>query len=196
MFETAAVDGDAGGQDTDSGGVVELEAGEVFEGTGAIPLGEASTLQRPHILVARGSFKQDTTLILRGGGPVEVGDTVVSTNGVLAATTLRVPVMLDLGHGEELRYEIEATNGEIDSPQELVVIGLDELQPRSSIDTSELRDRYSIIELIGTIFTGTEPVQLVSSSSIRVEGLLSVSAAGPEPGPGGPRQPSVPRGCR
>lgn len=195
LFSTSASspdDADGGVDDADGavddvdGSTPTLEEGEVWEGTGAAVPGESPDLSRPHLLVVRGSFDQDAILTLEAPGAIEVGTTVVSSNGILAATTVRVPVMLDLAEQDEpLRFNVLAAFGSLSEPTALLVRGLDELTLAGTLDVAELRGLYSKIEVQNAKIVGAKPARLLAISHIDVGGLLSVSAAGTIPGAGG-----------
>ncbi len=161
----------------------------VLEGEGSMATGRAIPL-----LVTGNSIAADAVIRieLAGGAdagtvPIEVGDTVVSTDGTMAATTIRVPVMDTVGQGESLLLRVIVDQTGASAGLDFTVTGLDELEVAGGTLTTQsagLAAAYSRITFAqGVHLAGTGPARFHATSEIIVS--AAVNADGQSDGTAG-----------
>ncbi|WP_152629878.1 hypothetical protein [Haliangium ochraceum] len=121
--------------------------------------------------------------------PILVGDTWVSDDGSLAATTFHAPVNTLLGHAEELVFDVILSQGDSEVAIPFTLIGLDELELLGGVydATTQFRELYSTIRFLDDVeFVGTRPMLFAATGDILIDSVLSVAGlSGDEGGQGG-----------
>lgn len=123
--------------------------------------------------------------------PIKVGETVVSDDGTMAATTFWAPVNALLREGDEFSVDVVlAQNGESASLP-FSLYGLDEWLPTEDVvHVDDIRPQYSYIEITrDLLIVGDRPAQLSTTGDMLLDGWLNVDgqsgALGGLGGPGG-----------
>jgi len=125
-----------------------------------------------------------------GALPIEVGDTVVSTDGTMATTTIRVPIMETVGQGESLSLRVIVDQTGASAGLDFTVTGLNELDVAGGTLTTQsagLAAAYSRITFAQPVhLAGTEPARFYATSEIIVSAAVDADGqtAG-VPGAGG-----------
>ncbi len=173
----------------------------VLEGEGSLATGRAIP-----ILVSGDSIAQDAVIRfeLAGAGgadagvddagvnatPLEVGDTVVSIDGTMAATTIRVPVLETVGQGETLALRVVVDQMGASAGLDFTVTGLDELDVAGgtlTTQTAGLAPAYSRITFAQPVhLAGTDPARFHATAEIIVSAPVDADGqADGSPGSGG-----------
>ena len=164
----------------------------VFEGEGSSHDPEQESMVRAIPIVLEGqNMTPETVFTIEGlgqGGTID--DVTVSGDGHFAAFALRVPIVDDLGDGEQgeaLAIHLDKAGETADAPL-IQVVGLDELeQAGGTLDTDRLRPMYTHVLLSGQVSAaGSAPLRIVATAGISLAGTLRADAGtAPKAGPGG-----------
>lgn len=193
--------------------ITAVEPDNVFEGEGS-----AAGARAIPILVTGSMIAADAVITIElasdgdagvdadaGAAPaIVVGDTVVSSDGTMAATTVAVPVMDQLDDGQTLELELVVSQAGVRATRPFVINGLDELDVAGgNFDTDAVRPaRFSTIDFGAAVhFQGTKPARLHATSAITIAAAIDANgrngstggAAGAGGCPGGGSQ--APGGC-
>ena len=165
----------------------------VFEGEGSSFDPEQSEMVRAIPIVLEGqNMTADTVFTIEGlGMEMEIEEVAVSGDGHFAAFALRVPILPDLGdgdQGEDLAIRLAKGSEEANAPL-VDVTGLDALvmAEGGTLDTDVLRARYTHVDLAGEVVaSGAAPLKIVATAGMRIDGALRADAGdAPEAAPGG-----------
>jgi hypothetical protein len=177
-----------------------VEPTSLIEGTG-------TDGGRPVVVLVRGTNIDDhATLTISAGadavplGLIE-GTVVVSNDHTMIALPVTVPVIGNLGKGQQLHLLAKVSQaGASDQTLDITVDGLPELATSGATDGAAVTagGPYSKATLsAATQFTGKSPVHVRVTGGITVSALLKVDAGGSTAGPGGcdGGGPGLPGGC-
>ncbi len=168
-------------------GVTGVEPFSVMEGEGAawaVP-----------IIVTGQVLTPDTVVVLDGAGFAQQAITpVVASDGRSLAFPLRVPVLPDIGKGDNAMIMVTVRKGTLSAMTQLTVTGLDELTISSlgggPLRATDFDPPYSRIVIDQDVeLTGPDAVRLVATAEIQLNAAISADgqdADKKEPGQGGP----------
>ena len=186
-----------GGMTADAGPddlfVARVAPDAVFEGEGSRFDDPQAEMVRAIPIVLEGqNMTAETVFTIEGlGMEMEIAEVAVSGDGHFAAFALRVPIVEDVGDGEQgetLAIHLDKAGEGANAPL-LDVTGLDALvmAEGGALDTDSLRARYTHVDLAGEVVaSGTAPLRIIATAGIRLAGPLRADAGdAPDPGPGG-----------
>lgn len=155
---------------------------DIFEGIGCVPEADAcAAASRPVPIVVHGmNIAANATVVLDGAGfDGELVDATVSSDGMLLAFVVSIPVMPALDDGDTDTITITVSQGEVDDTAALTVRGLDELTASVDVgggmlDASTLHSLYSTIDIDAQVtLIGAAPARFAATASIVVDAALS-----------------------
>ncbi|GAB4560242.1 MAG: hypothetical protein Tsb0020_06780 [Haliangiales bacterium] len=188
--------------------IERIEPRSMYEGQGRAS-GDALAARSPGLaaqspdhkypVVIRGTnIAADATIqVLAQGGadgalpPIQVGKTMVSSDGTMAATTFWAPVDPLLSDGDTVLVDVVLTQGGESASLPFVLRGLDEwITDDEIVHADDLRPQYSYIEITrDTAIVGDQPAQFNATSDIFLDAWLSADGergeVGGQGGPGG-----------
>ncbi len=188
--------------------IERIEPRSMYEGEGRAS-GDALAARSPELaaqspdhkypVVIRGANIADSATIqvlVQGGNdgappPIHVGETMVSSDGTMAATTFWAPVDPLLSDGDTVLVDVVLTQGGESASLPFVLHGLDEWITNDDIvHADDLRPQYSYIEITrDTTIVGDQSAEFNATSDIFLDAWLSADGErgeiGGQGGPGG-----------
>ena len=160
------------------------EPAEVFEGVGCIPesTGCAGESRAVPVVVRGMSIAPTATVALSGAGfDDDAVAATVSTDGMMLAFALSVPVISTLADGATETIVVTVSQGDVSDSVMLTVRGLDEFTASvdangGTMDGSALKSLYSTIDIDTAIaLTGTTRARFAATASITIDATLSAN---------------------